>query len=83
MLLFIENNTLVALFDVFMYYFICYEILSTAKDGRAQHILHLGYQRVQEWGNRIEEASLKQSFFENVPSNKKIIAAWNGHNIPK
>lgn len=71
------EHTLVSLFDVFADYYLCYEILAAAEDDRAGHIISQGYKLVQEWGNRIDEDSLRRSFFENVPAHKKIISAWN------
>jgi len=55
---------------------ICYQVLHTLGDSRAEGILESAYQRLQDRAARITDARLRRSFLENVPHHREIVAAW-------
>jgi len=68
-------NTLLGTQELFLIYLTCYEVLLAAGDSRAQAILDEGYSLLQGRASRLDK-TWKNSFLENVPANRALLAAW-------
>jgi predicted ATPase/class 3 adenylate cyclase len=55
-------------------YLTCYYALKAADDPRAEKTLITAYNFLQERAERIQDDALRQSFMQNVPSNRELIA---------
>jgi class 3 adenylate cyclase/tetratricopeptide (TPR) repeat protein len=56
---------------------ICYEVLRSAGDCRAQIWLERAHNNLQVTVASISEPALRQSFLNNIPHHRKIMAAWD------
>ncbi len=63
-------------------YLTCYDILKATTDERATSILNTAHTTLMDQANDITDPSLRQSFLENVASNRGIIMAWEAQNDP-
>ncbi len=68
-------------------YLACYQILKAAGNGRARDALKSACAWVEERASRIEDRQTRQSFLENVPTNREALAEWGkaaqaGETIP-
>ena len=57
-------------------YWICYQALRAANDGRAVRVLEVAYQILQEQAGRILDQKLRRTFLENVPLHTSIETEW-------
>ena len=61
-------------------YFFCYQVLTAAgQPERAQAALEMAYELVMKRANKITSPTLRQSFLEQVRSNREIVAAYKGN----
>jgi tetratricopeptide (TPR) repeat protein len=58
------------------HYLTCYQVLCAADDPRAERVLDIAYERLQEWAARTEDEAMRCSFLENVAVNREIMALW-------
>lgn len=61
--------------DVLSAYLTCYEVLQACGDPRAGEVLEQGYQMLQRQAAQLDEPARKM-FLENVPSRRRLVAAW-------
>ncbi len=54
----------------------CWRILDAWMDEQAAVILEIAYDRLQSQANLIESAEARQTFLENIPANRSILAAY-------
>ena len=54
----------------------CYQVLKAAGDPRAGEILRRGYERLKASAATIEDVERRRCFFDNVPSNRELLCAW-------
>ena len=54
----------------------CYQVLQRAGDTRAAELLESAHAGVLEHAATIQDAGQRQSFLNNVPENRAIVAAW-------
>lgn len=70
-------------------YLSCYRILNhlaqaqPAYQPRALEILAAGYTFLQERAQRIQDPTLRQSFLQNLPFHRDLMAAWQAQAMPK
>ncbi|HET7376829.1 MAG TPA: tetratricopeptide repeat protein, partial [Anaerolineae bacterium] len=57
-------------------YLTCYYALKAADDPRSQEILATAYHILQERAERIRDDAIRQSFMENVPAHRELIAEF-------
>jgi hypothetical protein len=58
-------------------YLRCYRILTANKDPRAIAVLNNAHALLEAYAGEISDASLRQSFLENVTSHREIMRAWS------
>ena len=64
-------------------YFICYRVLTAANQPeQAQLALKSAYSLVMARSEKIIDSSLRQSFLENVPINREIVASYHAQANP-
>ena len=54
-------------------YLTCYQVLKMERDPRAQEILTIAYELLQQWANRITDEDLRRSFLRNVRAHRQIM----------
>jgi tetratricopeptide (TPR) repeat protein len=57
-------------------YLTCYQVLRAHDDPRAEEVLDVGYQLLQERADKIGDEDLRRSYLENVPYHRQIVEAW-------
>lgn len=55
---------------------VCYQVLARAGDARAADVLADAHAELQSKAATITDATLRQSFLNNVPEHRDIVAAW-------
>ena len=75
----LTEGTLNATQDLIEIYSTCYHVLCAIGDPRAGEVLATGHALLQERAARISDAALRHSFLENVPYQRKLVAAWREH----
>lgn len=55
----------------------CYRVLSEMNDTNARAVLDDAYAQLQTRAEKISDASMRQSFLENVPANAEIVSAFH------
>ncbi len=75
-LCYLENSTLDGTEEPLKVYATCYHILRDMQDPRSQTILETAHRLLEERAARISNQDLRNSFLENVPENREIVAAW-------
>ncbi|MCB0172011.1 MAG: tetratricopeptide repeat protein [Anaerolineae bacterium] len=61
-------------------YFFCYQVLTAAGQAdRARSALEMAHHLVMKRANKITDPALRQSFLEQVASNREIVAAYQEH----
>ena len=76
-LLYLSNGNLNGTDEPIRVYLTCYHSLKAANDPRAEKTLITAYNFLQERAERIQDHSLRQSFLDNVPSNRELMAEMN------
>ncbi|MCA9995644.1 MAG: tetratricopeptide repeat protein [Anaerolineales bacterium] len=69
---------------LFRIYLVCYEVTRAIDNDRAQQILSKAYHLLHERASQISDKKQRQSFLENVPTNRQIIQAYKlarDHNL--
>jgi tetratricopeptide (TPR) repeat protein len=56
--------------------FTCHQVLARAADSRAAELLASAHAELQARAATISDAGLRQSFLNNVPCHREIVAAW-------
>ena len=56
----------------------CFQVLSAARDPRADEVLRQAYEALQAKALRISQPQARQGFLQNVPHHRAIVAAWQG-----
>jgi predicted ATPase/DNA-binding SARP family transcriptional activator len=76
-------------FDRFAVDLACYQVLHAAQDGRAAAVLAMSYQLLMAQVQAIDDVELRQSYLEQIVSNRELVAAWQRvqaqripHNLP-
>ena len=54
----------------------CYRVLKAAGDPCAGDILHQTYDLLMEYADGIGDETMRNSFLENVPWHREIVAEW-------
>ena len=75
----LEQKNLDGTDDPARVYLTCYQVLEAAQDGRAIQVLEAGYRIIQKRASKMDSAASRQSFLENVPSNRELVALWEAH----
>lgn len=57
-------------------YWMSYQVLRAANDGRAVRVLEVAYQILQEQAGRISDQKVRRTFLENVPIHQAIETEW-------
>ena len=73
---FLETDTLDGALDPFTIYLSCYRVLSTIHDVRALALIEDAHAHLQEQAVQITDGRLRQSFLENVASNREIVREY-------
>ena len=55
----------------------CYQVLSRDGDVRASEMLASAYSELQARAATIADAALRESFINNIPEHREIVAAWS------
>lgn len=55
----------------------CYHVARAMNDLNARALLNSAYAQLQTRAEKISDASMRQSFLENVPHNAEIVREWN------
>jgi hypothetical protein len=61
--------------DPFQVYLICYQVLQVGNDERGAAILDFAANLLHEQAVLVNEANYKQTYLEDVPANRQILAA--------
>jgi tetratricopeptide (TPR) repeat protein len=73
---YLQNASLDGTDDRFGVYWACYRVWVAAKDERAPIILAQAVAELQALADKIEDDNVRQSFLNNIPSRRHIMAAW-------
>ena len=73
---FIETNDLFGTVDPFRIYWVCYSVLNSMQDERANHVLQQAYSQIQTQTKKIDDPVLAQSYRKNIASHAQAITAW-------
>jgi hypothetical protein len=57
-------------------YLSCYLVLDAVQDERATQLIAAAYELLNRRAASIREPSARQSFLENIPHNREIVALW-------
>jgi tetratricopeptide (TPR) repeat protein len=57
-------------------YLTCFQVLEEAKDPRAQDVLEIGYELLQERAAKFGDEPLRRAFLENPPAHRVFLAIW-------
>jgi len=55
----------------------CHQVLARVGDVRATEILASAYRELQARASTIADAALRESFINNIPEHREIVAAWS------
>ncbi|MBN1487951.1 MAG: tetratricopeptide repeat protein [Anaerolineae bacterium] len=72
-----QNRTLEGAENPFNVYFSAFRVLQGLSDSRADEIIHLAYGLLQEHAANIKDPGLRDSFLNNVASNREITRAFH------
>ena len=61
-------------------FLVCSQVLYTARDPRASKVLDQGYFELQQRADKIKDPAMRESFLENVPSNRDLLKLWSEKN---
>ena len=56
--------------------------LCAVSDPRADEILEVAYQSIQERATKINDEALRRSYLKNVAENREIVALWEEASHP-
>ncbi len=65
--------------EPFRIYLICYQVLTTANDARANALLAQSHALLQEYAARIPDQTLRAAFLNNVATHRAIVEAASGN----
>jgi predicted ATPase len=74
----LETDTLEGTEEPFQVYLTCYRVLKTNQDLRAQGMLTVAHNLLQEQAANIGEEELRRGFLENVAAHREIVRAFAG-----
>jgi hypothetical protein len=72
---FVATQPLIYILEPLYIYLVCYYVLDTARDPRAQDILRQGYEALMRNAGTIDDPDLHRSYLEAVPTNRELLAA--------
>jgi len=75
-LTYLETETLDGADEPSLVYLACYRVLEACEDPRAQDILNIAYNLLQESAAKISNEEFRRSFLENVAANREIVIEY-------
>jgi predicted ATPase/DNA-binding SARP family transcriptional activator/Tfp pilus assembly protein PilF len=72
----LSTGSLVGTADPFQIRLTCYNVLREAHDERAGDFLDSAYRKLQKQAAHIDDAMLRRSFLENVPSHRTLVSLF-------
>ena len=79
---YLETHALSTLDEIFWIFISCYRILRAASDPRALPTLQAAHTLLQKIAAGIDDPALRNSFLQNVRSNRELLQAWETHLSP-
>ncbi|HEX6387738.1 MAG TPA: tetratricopeptide repeat protein [Anaerolineae bacterium] len=73
---YLQTNTLDGTEEPFQIYLTCHQVLQANRDARAEEILNIANNLLQERAAKIGDEATRRSFLDNVAVNRQIIAEW-------
>ncbi len=65
--------------DPFWIYQVCYQVLETLQDPRAEKVMKDAYQRLNALAAQFTDPAVQQSFLNNIPAHRELVTAYTQH----